>query len=45
MWVHFINKNEEIKNILNTKAEKDTMNWIQNDNQNVDGVDRHPNAW
>ncbi len=21
------------------------MNWIQNDNQNVDGVDQHPKAW
>ncbi len=21
------------------------MNWIQNDNQNVDGVDQHPQAW
>ncbi len=21
------------------------MNWIQNDNENVDGVDQHPKAW
>ncbi len=21
------------------------MNWIQNDNQNVDGVDQHPKVW
>ncbi len=21
------------------------MNWIQNDNQNIDGVDQHPKAW
>ncbi len=21
------------------------MNWIQNDNQNINGVDQHPKAW
>ncbi len=34
----------KITNILNKKLKK-TMNWIQNDNQNVDGVDKHPEAW
>ncbi len=42
MWVSFI-RNKEINNIW-TKSRKKTMNWIQNDNQNVDGVDQHPKA-
>ncbi len=42
MWVSF--KNKEINNILNKKLKKD-YEWIQNDNQNVDGVDQHPKAW
>ncbi len=29
---------------MNKKLKK-TMNLIQNDNQNVDGVDQHPKAW
>ena len=42
MWVSFINKIK--KSHFEQKAEKKTMNWIQNDNQNVDGVDQHPKA-
>ncbi len=41
MWVSFINKNKEINNILNKKLKKD-MNWIQNDNQNVDELINTP---
>ncbi len=34
MWVSFIKKKKK----LNKKLKKKTMNWIQNDNQNVEGV-------
>ncbi len=32
------------KHNFEQEAEK-TMIWIQNDNQNIDGVDQHPKAW
>ncbi len=46
MWVSFINKVKTQRNKPNfeQKAEK-RLNWIQNDNQNVDGVDQHPKVW
>ncbi len=41
MWVSFIKK--QINHILNKKLKK-TMHSIQNDNQNIDGVNQHPKA-
>ncbi len=38
-------KKKKKKKTFWTKSWKKTMNWIQNDNQNVDGVDQHPKAW
>ncbi len=42
MWVSFINESKEIN--IWTKSWKTTINWIQNENQSVDGVDIDPKA-